>query len=357
MTTPATARILVVAPNWIGDAVMAEPLLRLLKEIHPSRPIDVLSPALLSPVWRAMPHVDTILETRFRSGSLQLKARWQMARQLRRRGYGDVYLLPNTLKSALVPWLARIPRRVGYLGENRYGLLNVIHRDDPVAPRGMVPFYAALAMPPSRLAPAGLPRPRLTVSAEETERAMIDQGLAPHRPLVVFAPGAEFGSAKRWPAAYFGQLAQSVRQENPDAQIVLLGSAKDLPVTMEVARWAPEVVSLAGSTSLAQAIALIARADAVVSNDSGLLHVASAFNRPVVAMYGSTDPDYAPPFSDMAAAICLHLPCSPCRQRECPLQHHKCMRDMLPDQVWQALRPMLPADTVQRAPLTSSTPR
>jgi heptosyltransferase-2 len=343
MSADDTSRILVIAPNWIGDAVMAEPLLRSLKALYPSRPIDIQSPALLSPVWRAMPQVDTVLETSFRHGSLQLKARWRLARQLCKRGYGDVYILPNTLKSALVPWLAGIPRRVGYVGEKRYGLLNVIHHDDCLAPRGMVAFYAALALPPAKLAPSDLPRPRLTVSVDESERTMRDLGLMPQSPLVVFAPGAEFGSAKRWPAAYFGQLAELVRQASPQAQIVLLGSAKDQPVAAEVVQWAPQVISLAGSTSLAQAMALIARADAVVSNDSGLLHVASAFNRPVVAMYGSTNPDYAPPFSDVAKSIYLNLSCSPCRQRECPLGHHKCMRDMLPEQVWQALRPMLPA--------------
>jgi heptosyltransferase-2 len=342
MSTRGASRILVVSPNWIGDAVMAQPLLRLLKENAPSRPIDVLSPGLLSPVWRAMPEVDEIVETAFHHGALQFRERRQLAQQLKKRGYDEVFLLPNTLKSALVPWLAGIRRRVGYLGEKRYGLLNVIHRDDPEAPRGMVAFYAALAMPPTRMAPTGLPRPHLAVSADEIENAMHALGLAPQLPLVVFAPGAEFGSAKRWPAAYFGQLAQTLHQAASQTQIVLLGSDKDRPVTEEIVKWAPAVLSLAGVTSLAQAMALIARADAVVSNDSGLLHIASAFNRPVVAMYGPTDPNHAPPFSDIAQSIYLNLSCAPCRQRECPLQHHKCMRDMQPELVWQALQPMLP---------------
>jgi heptosyltransferase-2 len=344
MSSGGTSRILIVSPNWIGDAVMAQPLLHLLKQNSPLRPIDILSPALLSPVWRAMPEVDNVIETSFRHGALQLKERWQLAQQLKERGYDEVFLLPNTLKSALVPWLAGIRRRVGYLGEKRYGLLNVIHHDDPQAPRGMVTFYAALSRTPTpdaKLALAGLPRPRLMVSAEESEHAMRDLGLAPQLPLVVFAPGAEFGSAKRWPAAYFGQLAQTLHQTSAQMQIVLLGSDKDRPVAEEIVQWAPAVISLAGATSLAQAMALIARADAVVSNDSGLLHIASAFNRPVVAMYGPTDPNHAPPFSDMAKSIYLNLSCAPCRQRECPLQHHKCMRDMLPEQVWEALRPML----------------
>lgn len=347
MNTVTASRILVISPNWIGDAVMAQPLLRLLKEAHPLHAIDVLAPPPVSAVWRAMSEVDTVLETSFRHGALQLKARWQLARQLKQHGYDAAYVLPNTLKFALIPWLAGIRKRVGYLGENRYGLLNVIHRDDKRAPRGMVAFYAALAAPPaangaaSIVALQGL-KPRLTVADAEAERVMRNFGLAPQLPLVVFAPGAEFGSAKRWPAAYFGQLAVSVRELMEEAQIVLLGSVKDQPVTAEIVKWAPAAISLAGSTSLAEAIALIARADAVVSNDSGLLHIASALNRPVVALYGPTDPGHAPPFSDIATSIYLNLSCAPCRQRECPLKHHKCMRDMLPEQVWQALRPMLP---------------
>jgi heptosyltransferase-2 len=339
----AQARTLVISPNWIGDAVMAQPLLRLLKEAHPERLIDVLAPAWVSPVWRAMPEVDTVLESSFSHGALQLKARWQLAQQLRKRGYGAAYVLPNTLKFALIPWLAGIRKRVGYLGERRYGLLNVIHRDDRGAPRGMVAFYAALAAAPAPTVPARLPRPRLAVPRSDAEQVMSALGLAPEKPLVVFAPGAEFGSAKRWPAAYFAQLAQSILDTMAQAQIVLLGSAKDQPVALEIVEGTPAVVSLAGKTSLAQAIALIARADAVVSNDSGLLHIASALNRPVVALYGPTDPNHAPPFSDIAASIFLHLDCAPCRQRECPLLHHKCMRDMAPARVWQALQPMLPA--------------
>jgi heptosyltransferase-2 len=350
MSAGATSRILVISPNWIGDAVMAQPLLHLLKRMHPSHPIDVLAPPSVSAVWRAMAEVDTVIETPFRHGALQLKARWQLARQLKLRDYDQAYVLPNTLKFALIPWLAGIRKRVGYLGEKRYGLLSVIHHDDKHAPRGMVAFYAALAgpakpgagLPQSAASLVPVPRPRLTVAMTEAERVMRHFGLTPQLPLLVFAPGAEFGSAKRWPAAYFGQLAQTVRQSIGQVQIVLLGSPKDQPVTAEIVQWAPEVISLAGETSLAEAIALIAQAGAVVSNDSGLLHIASALNRPVVALYGPTDPGHAPPFSDIATSIYLHLSCAPCRQRECPLQHHKCMRDMLPTQVWQALKPMLP---------------
>jgi heptosyltransferase-2 len=336
-------RRLIISPNWIGDAVMAQPLLQLLRRHDPYGPIDVLAPAWVAPVWRAMEEVDSVIEAPFRHGSLQLRERWKFARELKRRGYGAAYVLPNTLKFALIPWLAGIARRVGYKGESRYGLINVMHRDDRAAPRPMVSFYAALAGAPTAeyAQPSALPRPKLRVGAAEKAKALSDLGLDGGKPFVAFAPGAEFGSAKRWPTTHFARLAHTIREEYPEAQIVLLGSAKDHDVCEEIAAQAAMTKNLAGVTTLEQALALIAHADAVVSNDSGLLHIASALNRPVVALYGPTDPDHAPPFSDVAKSLSLRLSCSPCKQRECPLGHQHCMKQLEPDMVWQPLRVML----------------
>jgi heptosyltransferase-2 len=343
MSGGAAPRLLVISPNWIGDAVMAQPLLQLLRRQHPGAVIDVLAPGWVAPVWRAMEEVDTVIEAPFRHGALQLRERWAFARQLRRRGYGAAYVLPNTLKFALIPWLAGIPKRVGYRGEMRYGLLNVVHRDERKPKRPMVSFYAALAQAPAASAPApdALPRPALAVSPAQQAQALERAGLDPARPLLVFAPGAEFGSAKRWPAAHFAELANTALARLPGMQIALLGSGKDRPVCDEIVALAPAVHNIAGSTSLDQAIALIAASRAVVSNDSGLLHIASALNRAIVAIYGPTDPAHAPPFSDVAQSLWLGLECSPCRQRECPLGHHNCMRQITPDMVWQPLQPML----------------
>jgi heptosyltransferase-2 len=334
-------RTLVISPNWIGDAVMAQPLLQQLKLRHPERAIDVLAPPSVSPVWRAMAEVEEVLETPFRHGALQLKERWAYGRQLRQRGYADAYVLPNTLKYALIPWFAGTAKRVGYKGEMRYGLLNVMHHDD-VPPRPMVPFYAALAQEPS-MPLVKVPRPRLHATSEQIAAVCAKTGIALDRPLVVFAPGAEFGAAKRWPAAHFAPLAKVILETNPLAQVALLGSPKDREACDEVVAGCggAGMFNLAGATKLGEAIALIARADAVVSNDSGLLHVASALNRPVVALYGPTDPDHAPPFSDVAKSISLRLACSPCRQRECPLGHHDCMNKMGAELVWSELRPIL----------------
>ena len=333
-----SGRTLVISPNWIGDAVMSQPLLRLLKDAHPGRPIDVLAPPSAAPVWRAMVEVAEVLETPFRHGALQLKERRKYAKVLKARGYTDAYVLPNTLKYALIPWLAGIPQRVGYKGEMRYGLINVMHHDDQ-PPRPMVPFYAALAGDPKAPLRTDVPRPAMQVAEADQRAAREAAGIPAGVPLLVFAPGAEFGPAKRWPARHFAALANSVREHDANAHIALLGSPKDREAGDEVLALAgtDRMHNLAGATSLAQAIALIAQADGMVANDSGLLHIASALNRPVVALYGSTDPDHAPPFSDRSASLSMRLPCSPCKQRECPLGHHDCMETMEAPLVWQAL--------------------
>ena len=345
MTVPVQGvpRTLVISPNWIGDAVMAQPLLRLLHDRNPGRPIDVLAPAWVAPVWRAMREVDTVLEAPFRHGALQLRERREYAKMLRTRGYADAYVLPNTLKFALIPWLAGIPRRVGYKGEMRYGLLNVIHHDNRDAPRPMVSFYAALANAPARDVPppSALPRPALAVAEDRVVDVMARVGLDMKQPLVLFAPGAEFGSAKRWPTTHFAELAKTIRSERPDVQIALMGSPKDKDVCDEIAVLAPGVHNLAGATKLDEAVALIAQAGAMVSNDSGLLHIASALNRPIVAIYGPTDPLHAPPFSDVAKSIFLGIECSPCRERECPLGHHRCMKEISAAMVWEPVKGMI----------------
>lgn len=337
-------RTLVISPNWIGDAVMAQPLLHRLRERHPERPIDVLAPGWVAPVWRAMREVDTVIESPFKHGALQWKERKAFAKMLKARGYADSYVLPNTLKFALIPWLAGIKRRVGYKGEMRYGLVNVMHHDDKAAPRPMVPFYAALADAPVRqLPPAGKAlEPSMQVAPEQADAAIARLAL-PTGAYVAFAPGAEFGPAKRWPAAYFAELAQTIRARRPDAQILLMGSPKDRAVCDEITAVVPQAHNLAGATSLDEAIALISRAAALVTNDSGLMHIGAALGRPVVAIYGPTDPRHTPPHSALAKVLWLHIECSPCQQRECPLGHQNCMKQILPADVWQPLQPMLAA--------------
>lgn len=333
------SRILVVSPNWIGDAIMAQPLLQCLKKHWLEVEIDVLAPAWAAPVWQAMKEVREVIPTPFKHGKLQLGERWKMARLLKKNGYDQAYVLPNTIKYALIPWMAGIPERIGYLGEKRYGLLNVIHHDDKVHPRPMIPFYAALAEPPADIVGKreDYPVPSMFTSEKDVQETFGKLGLDWNRRLIAFAPGAEFGPAKRWPDDKFAALAKQILGEYPDVQIVLMGSGNDSAVCDPIKAAVPEVINLAGRTSLREAIAVISKITAMVTNDSGLMHIASAFEKPVIAIYGSTDYLHTPPFSKYSEIISLDLPCAPCQKRECPLGHHNCMKQLNPDRVFPSV--------------------
>jgi heptosyltransferase-2 len=308
-------RILVIAPNWIGDALMAQPLLTRLKESGAT--IHVLAPDWVAPVARRMPEVNEVIAVPFHHGALDLGARWRLARTLARRGYDRAIVLPNSWKSALVPFLAGIPQRAGYVGELRYGLLNSTL---PNSKSPMMAHYARLA---GGEAVSPLPKPRLLVSPDEIaqtrRRFAIDERYA------VLCPGAEYGPAKRWP--YFKELGARIGMP-----VVVLGSTKD----REAAAGIPGK-DLTGRTTLDEAIVLIAGAAVVVSNDSGLMHVAAALGRPQVALFGSSSPEHTPPASDKARVLWLKIECSPCFARECPLGHFRCMREMSVDQVLELL--------------------
>ena len=333
----AGLRSLVIAPQWIGDAVMTEPLLRRLHARGERLTVGALP--WVAPVYRAMPQVAEVIEFPFQHGGLQFKARRAIARQVEGR-FDAAYVLPNSLKSALLPFLASIPKRIGYLGEARVGLLT--HRlKNPKNKPPMVAFYSALSGDKDGLE---ADRPQLGMDAAQLDAALAKLGLQ-RGGYDVFAPGAEFGPAKRWPTTHFAQLARLL-----DRPVVLLGSAKEAPLCEDIAAAvaATMCLNLAGKTSLAEAFAVIAAAHAVISNDSGLMHVAAAFGVPQVALFGSSSPLHTPPLNDRARVLWLKqdpgyqppLDCSPCFERECPLGHHRCLVDMTPDRVMAALAPI-----------------
>ncbi|HEY8047764.1 MAG TPA: lipopolysaccharide heptosyltransferase II [Ramlibacter sp.] len=325
---------LVIAPQWIGDAVMTEPLLRRLH--GRGEQVTVGAVPWVAPVYRAMAHAPQVIEFPFQHGGLQWRARRRIANEVEGR-FDVAYVLPNSMKSALLPFLASIPKRVGYLGEARVGLLT--HRlKNPKGKPPMVAFYSAL----SGDAGVEADRPSLLLSKEEISAAL-DRVSLPLGGFYVFAPGAEFGPAKRWPAIHYAELAKLL-----DAPVVLLGSAREAPLCDEICTEADahECMNLAGKTSLLDAFALIAAARAVISNDSGLMHVAAAFGVPQVALFGSSSPHHTPPLNDRASVIWLRddaayqppLDCSPCFQRECPLGHTRCLYDITPARVRSLLQ-------------------
>jgi heptosyltransferase-2 len=328
-------RSLVIAPQWIGDAVMTEPLLRRLAAR--GEQLTVGAVPWVAPVYRAMPQAPEVIEFPFQHGGLQLRERRRIARDIEGR-FDVAYVLPNSLKSALLPFLASIPKRVGYLGEARVGLLT--HRlKNPKGKPPMVAFYSALSGDTEGLAQD---KPKLQLPPAQVEHAVHAAGLSSGG-YFVFAPGAEYGPAKRWPAIHYAELAKLL-----DVPAVLLGSAKEAPLCEEIAQEAgsDQCINLAGKTSLPDAFALIAAARAVVSNDSGLMHVAAGLGVPQVALFGSSSPEHTPPLNERAQVIWLRndraydppLDCAPCFERDCPLGHTRCLYDITPERVRSLLQ-------------------
>jgi heptosyltransferase II len=295
---------------------MAQPLLARLREKRPGVKLDMLAPEWVAPVARRMPEVDEVIPVAFRHGALQLGSRWRLGRKLRSRGYRQAIVLPNSWKAALVPFFADIPLRAGYVGESRYGLLNLLYRNPD---RTMRQHYARLAELPGEEPRHPLPPACLTADPAQAAATRARFGIQP--PYAVLCPGAEYGPAKRWP--YFADLARQL-----PLPTVLLGSRNDAPAADGISGR-----NLVGQTTLDEAIDLIAGAQYVVTNDSGLMHVAAALGRPLVALFGSSSPEKTPPQSEHSRVLWLKPECSPCFERECPLGHFRCMREIGVEQV------------------------
>jgi heptosyltransferase-2 len=318
-------RILIVAPSWVGDAILSEPLVAVLREPLGEPIVDVLAPPWCAAVYARMRGIGHIVENPLGHGELGLGRRRALAREIRARAYTRAFILPNSFKSALIPWFAGIPRRIGYAGEARRALLTETRRLDPKAIPRLVDRFVALAVPMGRLIPTP-PAPVLVPNAANAAAAMRALKLSTHRPIAIFCPGAEYGPAKRWPADHFIALARRLLEEG--YAVWLLGSPNDQAAALPIAAAIPGVRDLTGRTDLGTAIDLLSLASVVVSNDSGLMHAAAAVGRPLVALFGSSSPDYTPPLSPLAQIAKIDIACSPCFQRECPLGHFKCMREL-----------------------------
>jgi len=334
-------KALIVAPAWIGDAIMAQPLFARLRALHPGLRLDALAPRWVAPVLQRMDDIAEVVDSPFNHGQLALGERWRLARELAARRYDAAWVLPNSLKSALAPFLAGIPRRVGFTGESRYGLINVRHTLDKAALPLMIERFMQLAEAPGAPLPKPIAQPRLRSTAADQQRTLDELSLERPPRLVAFCPGAEYGPAKRWPAAHFAALARALGERG--RAVWLFGSPKDHAVAEEISRQAPGCCrNLCGATSLGQAVDLLALAEVVICNDSGLMHVAAALDRPIVALYGSSSPGFTPPLSDQADILSLKLPCSPCFKRQCPLGHLDCLNKLLPEQVLAAVEQRSP---------------
>jgi len=328
--------ILVVGPSWVGDTVLSQPLLRLLAQRHPGAAIDYLAPSWTLPLLARMPEVRRGITNPFGHGTLQLGERRRLGVELRSAGYDLAVVLPNSWKSALIPWFAGIPLRSGFRGEMRWGLLNDLRRLDEAALPQMAQRFAALALPAGGQLPEPLPYPLLQSNPEQQGRLLTRLGLSPAQPAIAFCPGAEYGPAKRWPEAHYAALAHKIATRG--FAVWLVGSPKDHAVAETIVRDSGgKCINLCGKTDIAEAVDLLAAARLTVTNDSGLMHVAAAVGRPVIALYGSSSPQFTPPLSSDARILTLALECSPCFERTCPLGHLKCLNELAPDRVFAAI--------------------
>ena len=318
------AATLVVGPSWVGDMVMAQALFILLKQRRPDRAIDVLAPAWSLPIVARMPEIRRGIAAETGHGELGLGKRRRIGYALRQEGYEQAIVLPRSLKSALIPWFARIPRRTGFRGESRYGLVNDMRPFDKSVLDQTVKRFVALGLEPGEALPA-VPFPALRVDRQKQAAVIESLGIATDRPVIAMMPGAEYGPAKCWPLEYFAELA--VLLEEDGYEVWVLGSDKDAPAGEHIAS-AGAAHNLCGRTSLEDVVDLLGRAEQVVSNDSGLMHVAAAVGTHVHGIYGSSSPLFTPPLAQRRDIHWLHLECSPCFERDCPLGHLRCLKEL-----------------------------
>ncbi|GAB6059513.1 lipopolysaccharide heptosyltransferase II [Desulfonatronum parangueonense] len=338
VVTSHPPRYLLIGPSWVGDMVMAQSLVQELKRRDKDCEVDVLAPAWSAALLERMPGVRDVVAMPVGHGRLALGTRRELGRSLRGK-YDQAIVLPNSFKSALIPFFACIPRRTGNIGEWRFGLLNDARRLDKSALTMTVQRFVALGLPRNAVLPPEISPPKLRGEPKDGQAALAALGLDLERPILVLCPGAEYGPAKRWPAEHFAEVARAMHQQG--WTVWVMGSQKDQDVAGQVCAQSnlptEQCVNLAGRTTLGQAVDLLALASAVVSNDSGLMHVAAALDRPLAAVYGSSDPKFTPPLSASSRIVSLGLECSPCFKRHCPLGHLDCLRRIEPEAVLRAL--------------------
>ncbi len=321
--------MLIVGPSWVGDMVMAQALFKLLKNRDPDTALDVLAPGWSLPIVARMPEIRRAIAAETRHGEIGFGKRWRIARSLKEQRYRRAIVLPRSFKAALIPWLARIPRRTGFRGESRFGLINDVRAFDRAILNQTVKRFIALGVDGGQPLPA-FENPGLTLDPERQQQLIDDLRLDVTHPVIAVMPGAEYGPAKCWPLDYFAALACEL--SDAGYTIWIMGSEKDRPSGAYVAEHSP-AVNLCGKTSLADVIDLLGLAEQAVSNDSGLMHIAAAVGTHVHGVYGSSSPEFTPPLTDRHDVHYLGLHCSPCFERECPLGHLNCLRDLRPETI------------------------
>lgn len=329
-------RILIIGPAWVGDMVMAQSLFISLKQQQPECRIDVLAPLWTLSILKRMPEVTNSIGISLKHGEFGFGYRKKIGRSLQDNNYQRAIVLPNSWKSALIPLFAGIPCRTGYIGEFRWGLLNDSRKLDKQKLPKTVERFVALGSEKNTALPVTYPFPRLRIQPSDQQTVKRKYQITGDMKTLGICPGAEYGPAKRWPAEFFGEVANHYIAMG--WRILLFGSEKDRTITQQINQSANSgCLDLSGRTTMAEAVDLMSLTDCVVTNDSGLMHVAAALDKNVVAIFGSSDPDFTPPLSSKATVMSLRLDCSPCFKRECPFGHYRCLNEITPHEVLDAV--------------------
>jgi len=311
--------------------VMAQALFMTLKQQYPESEIDVIAPGWSVPLIERMPEIRRAIELPIGHKQLKLASRYRLGKSLSAQDYSLAIVTPRSFKSALVPFFAKAKKRRGYRGEMRYGLLNDIRKLDRSVLKKTVQRYVALGLENYTSTPIAIPHPKLTIDTQNQQHLLNKLQLDISLPVTGLMPGAEYGPAKQWPVAHFKQLASQLVQQGK--QVWVFGSGKENLLGESIAGANKNIINLCGKTELVDVIDLIDLTDQVVTNDSGLMHVACATGTNVIAIYGSSDPAYTPPISDTARILYKDLECSPCFERVCPLGHLDCLNTVSVEEV------------------------
>ena len=327
--------ILIIPYMWIGDFVRCHTVVRLLQQRSPTAAIDVLTTSMVAPLLDYMPGVRKGIVVDLPRKRLALNQHRALARRLRAENYDHALVMPRTWKAAVAPFLAGIPRRTGFVGEGRFGLINDLRFGERRLPR-MADRCAVLALAKGERAPPSWPLPELKVPAAERANWRQRLGLAADgRPVVALAPGA-VGPSKRWPGASYAELARRLCAEGH--WVWVIGGPNEKDLAAEIADRA-QIRDLTGP-DLRNAILALAAADLAVSNDSGLLHVAAALGTAAIGIFGPTSAWHWAPLNPVAAVVETtdELACRPCHKPVCRLGHHRCMREISVDRVAMTIR-------------------
>ncbi|MGH8102346.1 MAG: lipopolysaccharide heptosyltransferase II, partial [Chthoniobacterales bacterium] len=324
-------RILVRSSNWLGDAIMSIPAVRAIKAGRPDAHITVVAPARLAAVWKLVPDIDVVLP-------LASKSVFRAARLIRQQAPFDVsILLPNSLRSTIEVWLARVPRRFGYRGHRRSWLLNQrIRHEIHVGP---LEHHSRRYLRLAEIAGADIQGKTLN-SESVRERCAQRSTLNAQRLKLALCPGAEYGPAKRWLPERFAEVATNVATQKK-VQWILLGTEKDIDLGKQIADAIGDCcVNRIGQTSIEQLIDELRECRLLLTNDTGTMHLAALLGVPTVSIFGSTEPLLTGPLGDGHVVLRHHVECSPCFLRECPIDF-RCMKVVTASEVTDAVMSIL----------------